>query len=306
MQTNKKVHVQRRGNRLGIWFFEIMLRLTGLKGAYGLLYLVCLHYLIFDRAAVQNALPYVTRRFPNAGFFSRYVHVYRLFINQGKQLIDRHAIARKPEMFRYKQLDTAETLAALQESPKGVVLLTSHIGNWQVTLRQMGHLKKEISIVIRPEDNPALQDSLKLGIEAKPVKIINPEGYLGGVLEMMQDLEAGRIVCIMGDRGYGFDTLKVPFLGGQAAFPYGGFSVAAATASAVIPFFTHKISEREYIADVSNIWYPVYEKGKKKEEQLAHWVGRYAALLEAFVLEHPYDCFLFHNVWNHDKGEKSQ
>jgi len=70
-------------------FFIIAVRVFGLRPAYGLLYPVCLYYLIFDRAAVRSCLAYVRRRFPLAGALSRLLSVYRLFVSQGIVLIDR-------------------------------------------------------------------------------------------------------------------------------------------------------------------------------------------------------------------------
>ncbi len=302
--SRRKIPAKRRGNALGIWFFEILLRFSGLKGAYLLLNFVAAHYLLFDRQAVQSALPYLGRRFPAAGALQLRWHAYRLFISQGKQLVDRYAIAHKPDLFRYKEVNTPETLQALQESSKGLVLLMSHVGNWQVALRQMGHLKKEIHIVMRPEDNPAIRDSLRLGQEAKPVHLINPEEEFGGVIEIMEALRAGGVVCIMGDRSYEFDTVDVPFLGGMARFPYGAFAVAAAVQCPVVPLVTYKVTDRDYIADFSTLWRPVYTEAKSKKEQLRPWVRGYAELLERFVEEHPYECFLFHNLWKEEKEQK--
>ena len=62
-----KIAAKKRGNRLGFWFFKFFLRFFGLSGAYGLLYFVSLHYLLFDKTAVKNALSYIKRRFPQAG-----------------------------------------------------------------------------------------------------------------------------------------------------------------------------------------------------------------------------------------------
>lgn len=277
--------------------------MLGLRAAYFLLQFVTTHYLIFDRAAVRSALVYIVKRFPRAGRFEQYRHVRRLFLNQGRQLIDRYALTCEADYFEFRQLDTQETLDTIQDSQGGVVLLTSHVGNWQVALMQMGHLKKRISIVMRPEDNPAVRESLGVGThDAKPVRVIDPQGHLGGVLEIMEALNEGDLVCMMGDRSYGFDTVEVPFLGHPAYFPYGPFAVAAATGSPVVALLTHKIAERKYIADMSNMWRPNYVKGASKKEQLRTWVGEYVALLGSFVNKHPYDCFLFYDVWSSNKG----
>lgn len=297
-----KVRVKRRGNTLGFLFFEMLFRTVGLKGAYLFLEIVCLHYLLFDREAVCAASAYTKKRFPEANALQNLGHVHRLFVNQGRQLIDRHAVARRPDFFRYQEVSAGGALEILQESSQGVVLLMSHAGNWQVALRQMGHLKKEICLVMRPEDNAAVRDSLQWGVEAKPVRKINPEGPLGGAVEIMQALGDGQVVCLMGDRSYGFDTVEVSFLRHPAYFPYGAFWVAAAAGCPVLPMLTHKISDRDYVVDFPGVWHPAWIKGTDKKEQLKQWVGNYVSFLEAFVEKHPYECFLFHDVWNQNKG----
>ena len=78
------INVKRRGNRLGFWFFEVLLKFLGLPGAYALLYFVCWHYLLFDRNAVLNALSYARKRFPTANFLKLRLEVYRLFVSQGR------------------------------------------------------------------------------------------------------------------------------------------------------------------------------------------------------------------------------
>src|SRR5512133_2891360 len=84
---------RKRGNRLGFCFFHVAARLTGLRGAYGLLYFVCLYYLLVDSALVAECLPYITRRFPEKGRIGRLFSVYLLFVSQGKTLVDRFAIS---------------------------------------------------------------------------------------------------------------------------------------------------------------------------------------------------------------------
>ncbi len=294
---------RQRGNRLGIWFFEIMLRVFGLKGAYFLLEFVCAYYLLFDREAVNTALIYIEKRFPQSGRWQKAGHIHRLFVSQGRQLIDRYAMIKNPDIFRYREIGTEETVRALHESKKGLVVLTSHAGNWQVALRQLGwDFKKKVCIVMRPENNRVVQEFLQIRTGGRALQIINPEGHLGGVLEMMQALEEGSVVCLMGDRSYGFDSVEVPFLGKAAYFPYGAFSIAAAGEYPVVALLTHKVSEREYVADISSIWYPAYVKGENKKEQLKKWVAGYVKLLETFVKQYPYECFLFHNVWVKNKG----
>ena len=112
-----------RGSRLGFWFFEISLKLFGLRGAYTLLYGVALHYLLFDSEAVLGALSYIKRRFPSdKSFIKNRIHVYRLFVSQGKQLIDRFAILSNRNLFDIKLKGYDELAVLLSEKNKGFIL----------------------------------------------------------------------------------------------------------------------------------------------------------------------------------------
>ncbi|MCX5714398.1 MAG: hypothetical protein NT033_06235, partial [Candidatus Omnitrophica bacterium] len=154
--------VKKRGNRLGFWSFSVCLKFFGLSGAYGLLYFVCLYYLLFDKKAVSNAHSYIKRRFPGCGLLKSSFKVYRLFISQGKQLIDRFAIISDSKIFDIELRGYERLSALLAEKNKGFVLLTAHVGSWQVALTTLKKMRKPVYLVMRPEDNAAVRESLNI------------------------------------------------------------------------------------------------------------------------------------------------
>jgi predicted LPLAT superfamily acyltransferase len=259
-----------------------------------------LHYLLFDRAAVFNALSYIRRRFPHSGFFKSRLEVYRLFISQGKQLIDRSAILSQKNLFDI-QLKGYEQLSSLLENKhKGFVLLTAHVGNWQIALTTLKKMAKPVYLIMRPEDNAAVKESLNIDAQDSFIKIISPDGFLGGVVEAMQVLKEGSIVSIMGDRKYGFEALKISFLKDKAYFPYGAFSLAASSNCPIVVLLSAKLPGNKYIVDVSHILYPRYNSSRDKREQLKPYVQEFADILDAYVAKYPYQCFLFHDVWDNN------
>lgn len=301
-EKSRKIKVKKRGNALGFWFFKVALHLFGLKGAYGLLYFVCIHYLLFDRTAVFGALAYINRRFPKSNYLKRRLHVYRLFISQGKHLIDRYAYISKRQVFNFNLQGYDQLEPLLKDPGQGIVLLMSHVGNWQVAMVALKKMKKTVYMLMRPEDNQAVQSALQISSEDEHIKIISPEQYLGGVVEIMNALKEGNIVAMMGDREYGVNAIDVTFLGDKAWFPYSAFSIAAAAKCPIVILLSSKNSTYEYSVDVDKVMWPSYEKGKDKHQQLKHWTQEFTILLETYVNEHPYQCFLFHDVW---KGEHS-
>lgn len=292
-----KLRVKKRGNRLGFWFFKFFLNCFGLSGAYALLYFVSLHYLLFDRDALTKGLCYIKRRFPRDGFWKKRIQLYRLFVSQGKQLIDRFALISKKESFDLELVGYDKLKEILSVNKGGFVLLTAHVGNWQIAMTALKKIEKVVHLLMRPEDNSAVAQSLHISSEDSCIRIISPEGYLGGVVEAMNALDKGDIVSIMGDRKYGFEAIEVNFLNDTAYFPFGAFSIAASSNVPVVVLLSYKLSRNKYIVDVSNIVYPRYESKVGKKEQLRQYVQQFALILDKYVLEHPYQCFLFHDVW---------
>ena len=301
MQNNEnaeKKAPRKRGTRLGFRVFEFFLRTFGLHRTYELLYFVCIYYLLFDREAVVSAGAYIERRFPGSRYFTRYLHIYRLFISQGKQLVDRFAaVVSKERLFDIRLNGYDELMAVLSNSDKGAVLLTSHFGNWQIALTALNKLDKRVYLLMRREDNPAVHDSLNVGREEGNIRIISPDQEFGGVIEMINILKTGDLVSIMGDRRYGSKASKIKFLDDYACFPFSAFAIAAAAECPVVILLAAKVADYEYAVDVSGILNPKCKGGKNKNGQLAPWVQEYADILAGFTDRYPYQCFLFHDIW---------
>lgn len=289
--------VKMRGGNFGIWYFKMMVSLFGLRGTYGFLYIVCLYYVIFDRNAVSSAMPYVKRRFNGSGPLKRYWNIYMLFISQGKQLIDRYACISGRVDFDTSSRGMDEFVSLVNSSEKGVVLLTSHVGNWQIAMTMLAKLKKTVHLLMKPEENPVIKDSLDVTGDRGNMKVISPDGHLGGVVEIMNALHKGDIVAIMGDRGYDSSLTDVLFLGEKAHFPLSAFTIAAGASCPLVVLLSKKESVRKYNVDVSNVLEPVYNGRKNKREQLKKWVQEYALILEGFSEENPYQCFMFSDLW---------
>jgi predicted LPLAT superfamily acyltransferase len=294
MNATRKVKIKRRGNRTGIWFFKTAVRLTGLRGAYGLLYFVCAYYLLFDRAAVRSARAYIVRRFPEKSRAAQRLAIYRLFIEQGKNLIDRHAMIAGAHNFDL-QINGFDKIPA--ETGKGFILLTSHLGNWQIVMQALQKMDRTVHLLMRPEDNAALQEAMQVDAESSRIKVISPEQHLGGVVEMMQALERGDVVSIMGDRTYQADGVPVDFLGAPAFFPYSAFQLAASAGCPLVILLSAKTGKNSYTVDLPDVLHPVWTQRNNKREQMQGWVRKYAQVLETYLREYPLQYFIFHDLW---------
>jgi predicted LPLAT superfamily acyltransferase len=287
--------MKKRGNRFGFRFFEAVLKTSGLRPAYGFLYPVCLHYLLFDPSVRRSAAAYIARRFPDLGKPAQLLKVYLLFVSQGKSLIDRYMHGANSSVFALQKAGF-ENLDAIP-SEQGFILLTAHIGNWQIAMTALKQMGRTVYLLMRPEDNPAVQESLRVQEENERVKIISVDGPMGGMVEAMQALERGDVVSIMGDRHYGSRAVPVDFIGARAQFPCAAFLIAAAAHCPVVTLLSSKSGTHSYQVDIVDVFEPQWTRGETKDAQLRQWVQRFASVLEAYLEPRPLQCFLFHDIW---------
>ena len=298
MDKEKGVDQKKRGNRFGFWFFRLSVRISGLRGAYGFLYIVCLYYLLFDRTSFSASMAYIKRRFKNYNLFQRIYGVYRLMISQGKNLIDRYYLISGQGKFDMEFQGYDKIKHFLSNPQKGFILLTAHVGNWQVTMTALAKLERTVYLLMLPEENTAVKESLNIDGETGTVRIISAADSLGSVVEAMKVIDEGNIVSIMGDRTYGNNSIEVDFLGGKVSLPYGAFTIAAAAQCPVVVLLSAKVSEKKYITDASHVIEPRFTSRGKKREDIRGFVQEFAVILEDYVATYPFQWFVFRDIWN--------
>lgn len=289
-----------RGNRLGFWCFRTAARKFGLGGAYGLLHFVCPYYLLTDRPLVRASLAYVRRRFTDHGRLRQLLDVYRLFVSQGEHLIDRHAVAAGYDGIEIDIRGYAAVQELLVRQEQGVILLTAHVGNWQVAMTALMKFERQVCLLMRPEDNAAVRAALNIDAAGERVEIISTDDGLGGVIAAMKALDAGKLISIMGDRPYAFSATSVSFLGGAVRFPHGAFTLAAAAKCPVVVLLSAKTGPRQYLVDVSHILPPPVGVRGQKEAAITAAVADFSRVLEGYVATYPYQWFVFRDIWATD------
>jgi len=253
--------------------------------------------MVFDRIAVASSMAYIKRRFRGYGYWRRLMGVYRIFINQGKNLIDRYYLISGLGGFDIELSGYDKLNSLFGESSKGVILLTAHIGNWQVAMTALEKMGRTVYLVMRPEDNAAVKEALNIDNEQGKVRIISSESFLGGVVEIMSAIARGGIVSIMGDRSYGQSFTEAVLIGDRVKLPHGAFNIAAAAECPVVVLWSAKLSENKYIVDISHIIRPVKGAKAEKQEKIRNCVQEFAEVLDNYAAQYPFQWFVFHDIW---------
>ncbi len=292
--------------------FYTLIRFGGRQAAYLLLVFVVAWYVLFRPSARKRSSFYLRRRFPGRNAFQRLLDCYRLCLALGRVLVDRAVLGILGSHRLHCSLQGREQLQALLAEGHGLILLTAHVGSWQLGMASLAKLDAPISLLIHREEGDVDRHFFEHrgGVEhdtASPYRIIEPLGYLGGTLEMLQVLKAGEVLSIMGDRVLGGEksNVEVDFLGSAVAMPFSPYKLASATAAPIAVIFPYKSGHDSYALRVARI-IRVPENLGRASSAFLPYAEQYAQALETFVQEHPFQFFNFFDMWSPTHGHQSQ
>ena len=299
------------GSRFGHKVFYLLIKCTGRYGAYFFLYFVVLFYVLFLPGIRKMADYYLHRRFHRTGSLERLADSYRIYLNLGKALIDRAVIGILGEDKVLMEFKEREDVFDLVREGRGLILMTAHVGCWQTAMSTLRILNKPVNLLLQREEGDVdLHYFEHAGISC-PYKIIDPRGYMGGVLEMVDSLKKGEVLSIMGDRllGSAKGAAMVDFLGGKVLFPFSAFKIAAATGAPIGVLFSYKSGPAVYTLELARVIRVPADAGKV-DRDFHPYVTEFAQALESYTTMHPYQFFNFYDMWepglqsiNQKKGE---
>ncbi len=213
-------------------------------------------------------------------------------------LIDRAKIGiRGPDAVTLFFPDEKRLFNLLAEE-KGVILMNAHVGGWQTILPALPLLGRTVNMLLERDAEDVDLHYFEHARLPHPFHVIDPQGFLGGSLEMMDALRRGEILCVMGDRVFGSDknVIGIDFLGKPALFPFSAFKIASASSAPVVVFFSHKSGANRYVIEIPDIIRVPKGLGRSAET-FRPYVERFVHALETYTRNQPYQFFNFYDMW---------
>jgi KDO2-lipid IV(A) lauroyltransferase len=179
---------------------------------------------------------------------------------------------------------------------QGVLLLTAHLGNWEVGGLMLAQIKQPIHVVLVPDIFPGVESRRRRLHESAGVTEIRVDRSFVPTLAVLRALSKNGIVAMQGDRDFDNTGIAVPFFGREAFFPRGPLRVAMASGAAVLPAFIVRMRDGRYRAIVEE---PLtIETGEDRDAALFRNLERYVAILERYVREYPEQWYCFYPFWD--------
>ncbi|CAI8921522.1 lipid A biosynthesis acyltransferase [Chryseobacterium sp. IT-36CA2] len=283
-----------KGTVLGYRIFVWCIRNIGIRSSYGVLYFVTAYYSLFQKKSNQYILYYFQKRL-NYGYWKSKASIFKSYFTFGKVLIDKTAIsAGLREKYTY-EFDGIENLRNLLAAKKGGVLISAHIGNFEIAEHFFADIDFDcqINLVTTDQEVTVIKEYLEsVAVKESNIKFIYVKEDMSHIFEINKALSENELICFTGDRYFeGSKYLEAELLGKSAKFPAGPFLIASRLGVPVVYV---------YVMKEKNLHYHLYARVARniKNRDSQGLLQSYVDNLETMVKKYPLQWFNYFDFWD--------
>ncbi|MCR5290031.1 MAG: hypothetical protein K6E51_08590 [Treponema sp.] len=209
------------------------------------------------------------------------------------------------------QDDDVQNLIATLEQKKGVLVITSHLGNVEMLRSLMGYNRTAVNRTFPVITIGNITSTKKFNAV---LERINPQYDMtmitsetigpGTIIQLQEKLASGAMVVLAGDRTSESTQKRViehDFLGKKASFPYGVYLLAALLQVPVYFIFSLRKKDTSLVLDYDMHVHKstsVFSGLRKERETYIHALNdEFVTYLEKYTEEHPFQWYNFYNFW---------
>lgn len=188
-------------------------------------------------------------------------------------------------------------LEAARARGRGVIVVTAHLGNWELGGILLAQRGLPLTVITRDEPSTELtlwRDSYRRGFGIKTVAV--GPGHDFASIEMIRALQRNELVAMLVDRPYAGTGAPVEFFDHQSEFSTAPALLWQHTEAAVVPAFVLQTESGRYLS-FADPMLPLEHAPDVRESILAN-TQRIAAHFEAIIREHPEQWFNYVPIWN--------
>jgi len=191
-----------------------------------------------------------------------------------------------------------ERLAAAEAHGRGVLVLSAHLGNWEVAARPVGLYRGPFHVVVRPFNNPLVYRYMDAERARWNERQIPKRGAAKQLFRVLR--EGGKAGVVMDQRVRPGQGIVLPFLGHPALVTPLPASVALRTGTPAVTIVAWPRPGGRYEVELGE---PILPTGFGRsdadhgDEAVAALTARYLAALEADILRHPEQWLWMHRRW---------
>jgi KDO2-lipid IV(A) lauroyltransferase len=252
-----------------------------------------LHYVFAgeDRKAVAENLRTIFPNKPAAEIRDIQIQIFRNF---AKYLVDFFRFSELDGEYIKKniKLENLEYLNTALSKGKGAIVLSAHLGNWELGGAVLALLGYHFWGVALPHKCKKINDFFNFQRKNKGVNII-PLG--NAVRKCLDVLRKNELVALIADRDFTEKGEVVDFFNRPTFFPPGPAAFCLKAGAPIVPVFMLRNQGDTFTLKVEK---PIeaFSSGDKNKDKL-ELMNRYKLIIENYIRQYPGQWYMFRNFW---------
>lgn len=195
---------------------------------------------------------------------------------------------------RFIRYEGLENYLAARDRGKGVLVLTGHLGAWELSSFHHSLMGMPMGMVIRRLDNPLVDAYVNRIRCLHGNRVIHKDDFARGLIASMR---AGETVGILMDTNMTPPQgVFVPFFGVEACTASGMARIASKTGAAVVPgFLLWEQSEQKYVLHFGTEL-EVAHTGDAEQDAVVN-TASFTAAIEGYIRKYPEQWLWMHRRW---------
>lgn len=275
---------------------QFLVRCLPLKAAYAVaIALADAHYLLSkaDRLAVTANLKVITGRAQVPPAMVRDV-----FRNFAKYLADFFLMEKfltHEYIKTHVHIDNIDCLDEVLKKGKGCIMVSAHLGNWELAAAVFTILKYPFSAVALPHKDPRVNKFFNDKRAHFGVRIISTAV---AIRRCMEELKAKGLVALLAERDFNQHGMIMDFLGRPTMIPKGAALFALKTGTPIMPaFFTRRDGDHFYFRFHDVIYPPSIPDGQITDAHIRALIAQYVPVIEKEIRQEPTQWLMFREFW---------
>ena len=246
-----------------------------------------------DRQLVKNNLKAILGEREDVSFQAREV-----FRNFGRYLVE---FFRMEKIFnsnfikvRVKVCDAKNIDKALAKG-KGGIILTAHMGNWELGGVVITSLGYSVTAIALPHKERPVNELFNRQRQIKGMTVVPMQN---SVRKSIEALKSNGLVAVLADRDFTSHGELLDFLGKKALIPKGAAIFSIKTGAPLIPVFFMRQPDNTFILEIEEpIDPPEINEEMIEGPVLINFVEKYKKIIEDRIRRSPTQWLMFRKFW---------
>ncbi len=225
-----------------------------------------------------------------------------VFVNFGKYLFEFFRLPKLNKQYIKEKINFKNFKIIESLKNKGVILLSAHLGNWELGAAIMSELGIELNGIALTHKHKEIDLFFKKQRETHGIKTIPPAA--SSVKKVFERLKAGEALALLGDRDFSHHGIEMDFFSHLVRIPKGPAFFSLKAGCPIVCLFLIREKDNSFSFFIED---PVYPPATGlTDENMKKMNRKILKILEKYISAYCTQWLMIHRMWADKKEEEKE